>query len=177
MPTPTPVPEVCARTAKVAGLVQAARQVRDPAPRAVDAGPQLPPLVLVVDDARTVRVKIGRVLQAQGLRLAFAVDGEDALRQLAGQCPDLLITDMDMPGLDGLGLTRALRKLPATAELPVIMVSAADDRLRAEAAAAGVTALLGKPFGDAHLVELAQSLLADPLARAADGQLRVTEPA
>ena len=158
-------------------MVQVARQAGIPLRPATTATPPRPPLVLVVDDARTVRVKIGRVLQAQGLRLAFAVDGEDALIQLAGQCPDLLITDMDMPGLDGLGLTRALRKLPATAELPVIMVSAADDRLRAQAVAAGVSALLGKPFGDARLVEMVQSLLADQAGRAAVEQHSPAEPA
>lgn len=158
-------------------MVQVARQAGIPLRPATTATPPRPPLVLVVDDARTVRVKIGRVLQAQGLRLAFAVDGEDALIQLAGQCPDLLITDMDMPGLDGLALTRALRSRPATADLPVIMVSAADDRLRAQAVAAGVSALLGKPFGDARLVEMVQSLLADQAGRAAVEQHSPAEPA
>lgn len=111
-----------------------------------------PRRILVADDARVVRVKLQRLLAAQGWQVIEAADGDEALRLLASQRPDLLITDVDMPGLDGFALTRAVRAQAATAALPVIMITAADDQHRDEAARAGVTTLLGKPYGEAALL-------------------------
>lgn len=127
------------------------------------AVPRVPPLdpnelgarprrVLVADDARVVRVKLHRLLAAQGWEVIEAEDGEAALRLLASRGPDLLITDVDMPGLDGFALTRAVRAQAATAQLPVVMITAADDEHRDEAVSAGVTVLLGKPYGEAALL-------------------------
>lgn len=116
--------------------------------------------MLVVDDSRLVRVKTGRLLGAHGFAVAEAVDGLDALRQLQGELPDLVITDVEMPELDGFGLTRRVRGEARTARLPVIMITAADDRHRDEAAAAGVSALLGKPYGDDELIARIRHLLA-----------------
>lgn len=111
-----------------------------------------PRRILVADDARVVRVKLQRLLAAQGWQVIEAADGDEALRLLASQRPDLLITDVDMPGLDGFALTRAVRADAASATLPVIMITAADDQHRDEASRAGVTTLLGKPYGEAALL-------------------------
>lgn len=108
--------------------------------------------ILVADDARVVRVKLHRLLSAQGWQVIEASNGDEALHQLDSQRPDLLITDVDMPGLDGFSLTRAVRADAGTARLPVIMITAADDQHREEAARAGVTTLLGKPYGEAALL-------------------------
>lgn len=127
------------------------------------AVPRVPPLnpielgarprhILVVDDARVVRVKLQRLLLAQGWQVSEAADGDEALRLLASQMPDLLITDVAMPGLDGFALTRAVRADAGTARLPVVMITAADDEHRDEAARAGVTVLLGKPYGEEALL-------------------------
>jgi CheY-like chemotaxis protein len=137
------------------------------------AVPRMPPLdpselqarprrVLVADDARVVRVKLQRLLAAQGWQVIEAADGEEALRALGTHAPDLLITDVDMPGLDGFALTRALRAQAATAQLPVVMITAADDQHREEAVRAGVTVLLGKPYGEAALLSHLRRLMGLP---------------
>jgi CheY-like chemotaxis protein len=108
-------------------------------------------LVLVADDSKIVRVKISRLLAAQGYRVALAESGEQALALLAAERPHLLITDVEMPGIDGFELTRQVRAAAATAELPVVMITSSDDK-QAEAAAAGVTQLLGKPYSEEALI-------------------------
>ena len=71
----------------------------------------------------------------------------------------MLITDVEMPGIDGFELTRQVRANPATATLPVLMITSSDDRQQA-AADAGVTQLLGKPFSeDALLAAIEQARL------------------
>lgn len=126
-----------------------------------------PRRILVADDARVVRVKLQRLLVAQGWQVIEAADGEEALRALNIHRPDLLITDVDMPGLDGFALTRALRAQPASAQLPVVMITAADDQHREEATLAGVTVLLGKPYGEAALLSHLRRLMGLPAVAAA----------
>lgn len=109
-------------------------------------------LVLVADDSKVVRIKTGRLLAQHGYRVSHAGDGLEALQQLQAQAPDVLITDVEMPGMDGFELTRHIRDDPRTAGLPVIMITAADDRHRAQADAAGVSVLLGKPYADDELL-------------------------
>lgn len=124
--------------------------------RAAQARAPLSPeetLVLVADDSKIVRVKTSRLLAQHGYRVALAVDGADAERQLREERPHVLITDVDMPELDGFELTRRLRAEAATARLPVIMITAADDKHREEADSAGVDVLLGKPYPEEALIE------------------------
>ena len=121
--------------------------------------PTRPPTVLVADDSKVVRVKTGRLFEKLGWRVLLADDGQAALRCLVDAYPDLLITDVEMPGLDGFGLTRHLRSHPRWARLPVIMITSSDDKHRAEAHAAGVNVLLGKPYAEDTLVAQAQALL------------------
>lgn len=121
--------------------------------------PTRPPTVLVVDDSKVVRVKTGRLFEKLGWRVLLADDGQAALRCLVDAYPDLLITDVEMPGLDGFALTRHLRGHPRWARLPVIMITSSDDKHRAEAHAAGVNVLLGKPYVEDTLIAQAQALL------------------
>ncbi len=119
------------------------------------------PTVLVVDDSKVVRIKTSRLLEKQGYRVLLAEDGLSALDAVAAQRPDLVITDVDMPGLDGFGLTQRLRAQPRWRRLPVIMITSSDDKHRAAAAAVGVTLLLGKPYAeDLLLAEVHQALVA-----------------
>ena len=94
-----------------------------------------------------------------GWRVLLADDGQAALRCLDDDAPDLLVTDVEMPGLDGFELTRHLRAHPRWARLPVIMITSSDDKHRAEALAAGVDVLLGKPYAEEALVAQAQALV------------------
>ncbi|HEY9105811.1 MAG TPA: response regulator, partial [Roseateles sp.] len=108
-------------------------------------------LVLVADDSKIVRVKLSRLLMAQTYRVALAESGEQALELMAAERPHVLITDVEMPGIDGFELTRQVRAAPATATLPVLMITSSDDKLE-QAQAAGVTQLLGKPFSEETLL-------------------------
>lgn len=131
--------------------------------------PPGPPTVLVADDSKVVRVKTGRLLEKQGWRVLLAEDGHTALKLLQTESPDLLVTDVEMPGLDGFELTRRLRASARWARLPVIMVTSSDDKHRDEAFAVGINVLLGKPYADEALLAHAQQLLPSALRRVEAG--------
>jgi CheY-like chemotaxis protein len=109
-------------------------------------------LVMVADDSKVVRVKTSRLLAAHQFRVVLAEDGTQALQLMAQEPPQVLITDVEMPGMDGLELTRTVRADARTASMPVVMITSADDRLRDQASAAGVTVLMGKPYTDLDLI-------------------------
>ncbi len=104
--------------------------------------------MLVADDSKVVRVKLGRLLEQHSFQGMLAEDGLAALRQMQMQVPHVLLTDAEMPGLDGLALTRRVRSLPHMAHVTVVMMSSVDTTLGEAAKAAGVTALLGKPYAE-----------------------------
>ncbi len=131
--------------------------------------PQRVPLVLLADDSKVVRIKTGRLLEKQGWQVLLAEDGAAALQALDAHAPDLLITDVEMPGLDGFELTRRVRAHARFARLPVIMITSSDERHRAEAHAAGVNLLLGKPYAEETLLAQVQVMLAAAAQRAAAG--------
>ena len=81
------------------------------------------------------------------------------MQLLAAEAPDLLITDVEMPGVDGFELTRRVRQHPRWGRLPVIMITSSDDKHRADAQAAGVNLLMGKPYAEEDLLAQAQRLL------------------
>lgn len=144
--------------AAAAAEAEAEREAQRLAAEQAAAPPPLPPkgaaqtLVLVADDSKVVRIKTGRLLAQHQYQVSYASDGLDAVQQMQAQPPDVLITDVEMPGMDGFELTRHIRGNPQTAQLPVIMITAADDRHRDEASAAGVSVLLGKPYSDEALI-------------------------
>jgi len=109
-------------------------------------------LVMVADDSKVVRIKTGRLLAQHQYRVCYAADGLDAARQLQANVPDVVITDVEMPGMDGFELTRHIRGNPATAHVPVIMITAADDRHQERSEQVGVSVLLGKPYPDEALI-------------------------
>lgn len=146
---------------KAAGEAQ--RLAATTAPVAAPAKAKKPEetVVMVADDSKVVRVKTGRLLGTQRYQVLMAEDGVDAARQIETALPDVLITDVDMPGMSGLQLTRQLRANAATAKLPIIMVTSDSEQLRAEADAAGVDVLLGKPYPEEQLVAHIQRLVND----------------
>jgi CheY-like chemotaxis protein len=109
-------------------------------------------LVLLVDDSKMVRVKSSRLLASHGFQVITAVDGIDALKQLDSHCPDIVITDVDMPGMDGFGLVNALRGNPRTQHIPLVMITSAEERHREEALRVGVGMVMGKPYDEAALI-------------------------
>jgi len=109
-------------------------------------------LVMLVDDSKMVRVKSSRLLASHGFQVVTANDGIDALKQLENCCPDLLITDVDMPGMDGFGLVAALKGDARTRQIPLVMITSAEDRHREEALRVGVGLVMGKPYDEAALI-------------------------
>ena len=116
-------------------------------------------VVMVADDSRVVRIKTGRLLAAHRYQVVMAEDGLDAARQIEAAAPDVLVTDVDMPGINGLQLARQVRGNPLTASVPIIMVTSDNEQLRAEAAAAGVDVLLGKPYPEEQLISHIKQLM------------------
>ncbi len=108
--------------------------------------------VLVVDDSKVLRVKISRLLMKHGYRVSLAEDGAEAARHLAHTLPHLLITDVDMPVMNGLELSQHVRNQPRTADLPIIMITSAQEKYAPQAAAIGVKVVLAKPYRDDELI-------------------------
>src|SRR5207249_916665 len=81
------------------------------------------PLVMVVDDSLTVRKITGRLLEREGYRVLTAKDGLDALEQLKGELPAIMLVDIEMPRMDGFDLARNVRGDPRTMEIPIIIIS------------------------------------------------------
>jgi PAS domain S-box-containing protein len=124
------------------GLLQAGRP----------ASPGNRPKVVLADDNADMRDYVRRLLSTDYEVVAVA-DGAEALRVTAAQRPDLVLTDVMMPNLDGFGLLRALREDPRTAPIPVIMLSArAGEEARVEGLEAGADEYLTKPFSARELL-------------------------
>lgn len=118
-------------------------------------------LVLVVDDHPANTKLVTFVLQAHGLKVVAAASAEEALGVLATQTPALILMDVQLPGTDGLELTRQLRNQARFAELPIVAVTAyAMARDEQAAYAAGCNAFVSKPIDTRALGVLVLKLLA-----------------
>ena len=108
--------------------------------------------VLVADDNADMRAYVQRLLQGQGYDVMAVADGEAALRAALVNAPDLILSDIMMPGLDGFGLLRELRRRSDTRGIPVILVSArAGEEARIEGLRAGADDYVVKPFSAREL--------------------------
>ena len=135
-----------------------------------------PPRVLVADDNVDMRRYIQRLLHGP-YQVETVPDGEAALAAVRQRVPDLILTDVMMPRLDGVGLLRALRGDPDTAGVPVILLSArAGEESRVEGMQAGADAYLVKPFSAKELLANVAALLQiTRLRQAADESIRASE--
>jgi chemosensory pili system protein ChpA (sensor histidine kinase/response regulator) len=114
-----------------------------------------PPLVLVVDDSLTVRRVTQRLLTREGYRVTLAKDGLDALDKLSEELPTVVLSDIEMPRMDGFDLVRNMRSDARLAGLPVIMItSRIAQKHRDYAAQLGVNHYLGKPYSEEELLSL-----------------------
>ncbi|MFN8458847.1 MAG: response regulator [Anaerolineae bacterium] len=103
--------------------------------------------VLIVDDEEFGRETVGDLLIPQGFHLIFAANGPEALEKAAAFTPDVILLDVMMPGMDGFEVCRRLRADPLLAEVPVIMVTALDDRAsRLQGLESGADDFISKPF-------------------------------
>lgn len=116
--------------------------------------------IMVVDDSMTVRRVTQRLLEREGYHVVLAKDGVDALEQLQGMTPDLMLVDIEMPRMDGFDLTRNVRGDDRTKDIPIIMItSRSADKHRNYALQLGVNAYFGKPFQEPVLLEAITVLL------------------
>jgi chemosensory pili system protein ChpA (sensor histidine kinase/response regulator) len=123
----------------------------------VPSGPQAP-LILVVDDAITVRRVIQRTLLRAGYRVALANDGEQALQLLQEERPLLVISDIEMPRMDGFTLARNIREHPEYFDLPMVMISSRTaQKHRDHVQSLGVQHYFGKPYSEKELMALIRS--------------------
>jgi chemosensory pili system protein ChpA (sensor histidine kinase/response regulator) len=123
----------------------------------VPAQPAVPqiPLVLVVDDSITVRRVTQRLLQREGYRVALAADGLQALERLAEEKPAVVLSDIEMPRMDGFDLARNIRADARSKDLPIIMItSRIAEKHREHAKELGVDHYLGKPYSEEELLSL-----------------------
>ena len=117
--------------------------------------------VLVVDDALSVRRSMQQLLGDAGYDVALAADGFEAIEQIRLKRPSLLLTDLEMPNLNGLELTRRVREVRQWMAMPIVMItSRAGDKHRQIAAEAGVDVYLTKPYLDADLLTHVKTLCA-----------------
>ena len=113
------------------------------------------PLILVVDDSITVRRVTQRLLQREGYRVALAADGLQALERLQEERPAVVLSDIEMPRMDGFDLARNIRSDAALQDLPIIMItSRIAQKHRDHAMELGVNHYLGKPYSDEELMSL-----------------------
>ncbi len=119
-------------------------------------------LILVVDDNEGGLLLATAVLQREGFRVDSAGSSEEVLERLSVRAPDLILMDVQLPGQDGLSLTRQLKADPATAAIPVVALTAhamATDR--EEAMAAGCIGYISKPIETRTLGDLVRGFLAE----------------
>lgn len=120
-------------------------------------------LILVVERDPHIRELEAHYLNAAGFAVEFALDGNAALAQARSRHPDLIITEILVPHLDGLALCRRLKAAPETADISVLVFSILASRARA--LEAGADAFLMKPLGEHRLLTTVQELLENRLIR------------
>ena len=120
--------------------------------------------IIAVDDAATIRNMVSFTLKGAGHEVREAGDGREAIELLKQSTVDLVITDVNMPIMDGLELTRQLRALPAFARIPIILLTTeSDPAKKLLGRAAGATGWIVKPFSQEQLLALVAKVL--PAAR------------
>ena len=116
--------------------------------------------LLIVDDEPNLLRAVAACLKAENYEVSTARSGHEALMQLAESVPDLIISDIRMPGMDGYKLARQLRGSPRTALVPIVFLTAKDETAdRIEGFRAGVDAYLTKPFEPDELIAVVNGIL------------------
>jgi two-component system chemotaxis response regulator CheY len=116
--------------------------------------------ILTVDDSASIRLTTKVTLSNAGYSVTEAVNGAEGLATAKGGQFDLIVTDLNMPVMDGLTMIEELRKLPAHMGVPIIFLTTESDAdLKARAKAAGATGWLTKPFDPENLVKIVKKVL------------------
>jgi len=116
--------------------------------------------IMIVDDSASIRKVVRLTLESQGFEVLDAADGVEALKKLNGVKINLLITDVNMPNMDGITLVKEAKKLPAYKFTPMMMLTTeAGDEKKMQGRAAGAKAWLVKPFQPPILLSAVSKLI------------------
>jgi len=116
--------------------------------------------IMVVDDSASLRQVVGIALKGAGYDVIEGCDGRDALAKLTGQKVHLVISDVNMPNMDGISFVKALKAMPAYRFTPVIMLTTESaEGKKAEGQAAGAKAWVVKPFRPEVMLNAVQKLV------------------
>lgn len=116
--------------------------------------------ILTVDDSNSIRQMILFTLKSAGYQVVEAVDGNDGLNKAKANSFNLVLTDQNMPGMDGLTMIKTLRALPQYRNTPILMLTTeASDTMKNQGRAAGATGWLVKPFDPQKLLEVVKKLI------------------
>jgi len=117
-------------------------------------------VIMTADDSASIRQMVSFTLSQAGYEVMAAKDGKDALSQLNGSSVHMLITDLNMPNMDGIQLIREVRSNPAYKFMPIIMLTTESQaEKKQEAKAAGATGWIVKPFKPEQLVGVVKKVL------------------
>ncbi len=116
--------------------------------------------ILAVDDSASMRQMVTFTLKSAGYRVVEAVDGQDALEKSAQSDFDLVLTDQNMPRMDGINLTKNLRNHPKFKSTPIlILTTESSDQMKQAGRSAGATGWMVKPFDPAKLLEVIKKVI------------------
>jgi two-component system chemotaxis response regulator CheY len=116
--------------------------------------------ILIVDDSESIREVVSFTLQNEGYDVLVGIDGKDALQFLDGRNIDLIITDLHMPNMDGIGLIKEVRKMESYQRIPILFLTTESQAAKKmEAKEAGATGWIIKPFVPAKLIAAINKVL------------------
>lgn len=117
--------------------------------------------ILVVDDSASIRQTVKIALNGQGHAVTEAIDGSDGLKKATGADFELIVTDLNMPEMDGLTMIRQLRTTPHYSGVPILFLTTESDAgIKQQAKAAGATGWITKPFDSEQLCRIVTKVLA-----------------
>ena len=119
----------------------------------------MPKRILVVEDDFDARYMLSLILKGEGYEVITAADGEGALAVLFDRRPDLVITDISMPCLNGIELTRSIRRKAETATLPILAITAFGETTMNAAIDAGASACARKPVQMSEFLPMIKNLI------------------
>jgi two-component system chemotaxis response regulator CheY len=116
--------------------------------------------ILSVDDSSSIRQMVAFTLKSAGYEIIEAVDGQEGLDKAKMKTVDLVLTDQNMPRMDGLTLVKNLRGMPAYRSVPILMLTTeSSDAMKAQGKAAGATGWIVKPFDPQKLLEVVKKVI------------------
>jgi two-component system chemotaxis response regulator CheY len=116
--------------------------------------------ILAIDDSASIRQMVSFTLKSSGYEVVEAVDGMDGLEKAKVKSFNLILSDQNMPRMDGLTLVKSLRALPQYKTVPILMLTTeSSDAMKSQGKAAGATGWLVKPFDPQKLVEVVKKVI------------------